>query len=156
MRGPDLIAGASVAGGRYRLLAPHGGARGLRFWQALDVKLDREVALTFVDAEQRAALEEQHQRRLDEEVKRAGRIFEYRRARYSRSIQQQEEWLADARQSSSERTKKILPAREGRLRRDQERLAALESEHDIQVAEIRERQVSVEGTLWAVSLVVGP
>ncbi|TCN48085.1 putative peptidoglycan lipid II flippase [Rhodococcus sp. SMB37] len=55
MRGPDLIAGASVAGGRYRLLAPHGGARGLRFWQALDVKLDREVALTFVDADQRAS-----------------------------------------------------------------------------------------------------
>ncbi|MGX6509982.1 murein biosynthesis integral membrane protein MurJ [Rhodococcus sp. SJ-2] len=55
MRGPELIAGASVAGGRYRLLAPHGGARGLRFWQALDVKLDREVALTFVDADQRAA-----------------------------------------------------------------------------------------------------
>ena len=54
MRGPELIAGASVAGGRYRLLAPHGGARGLRFWQALDVKLDREVALTFVDAEQQA------------------------------------------------------------------------------------------------------
>ena len=54
-RGPKLIAGASVAGGRYRLLADHGGARGLRFWQALDVKLDREVALTFVDADQKAA-----------------------------------------------------------------------------------------------------
>jgi putative peptidoglycan lipid II flippase len=53
-RGPKLIAGASVAGGRYRLLADHGGARGLRFWQALDVKLDREVALTFVDADQKA------------------------------------------------------------------------------------------------------
>ncbi|GAA4485005.1 murein biosynthesis integral membrane protein MurJ [Rhodococcus olei] len=53
-RGPQLIAGASVAGGRYRLLAPHGGARGLKFWQAHDTKLDREVALTFVDAEQRA------------------------------------------------------------------------------------------------------
>lgn len=53
-RGPKLIAGASVAGGRYRLLAPHGGARGLKFWQAHDTKLDREVALTFVDAEQRA------------------------------------------------------------------------------------------------------
>ena len=52
-RGPKLIPGASVAGGRYRLLAPHGGTRGLQFWQALDVKLDREVALTFVDAEQR-------------------------------------------------------------------------------------------------------
>ena len=52
-RGPKLIPGASVAGGRYRLLAPHGGTRGLQFWEALDVKLDREVALTFVDAEQR-------------------------------------------------------------------------------------------------------
>ncbi|MFC6011630.1 murein biosynthesis integral membrane protein MurJ [Nocardia lasii] len=51
-RGPKLIPGASVAGGRYRLLAGHGGARGLKFWQALDIKLDREVALTFVDADQ--------------------------------------------------------------------------------------------------------
>lgn len=55
LRGPKLIPGASVAGGRYRLLAPHGGARGLKFWQAHDVKLDREVALTFVDADQRAS-----------------------------------------------------------------------------------------------------
>ncbi|WP_327148988.1 murein biosynthesis integral membrane protein MurJ [Nocardia sp. NBC_01329] len=54
-RGPKLIPGASVAGGRYRLLAGHGGARGLRFWQALDIKLDREVALTFVDADQKSA-----------------------------------------------------------------------------------------------------
>ncbi|MQY22968.1 putative peptidoglycan biosynthesis protein MviN [Nocardia sp. RB20] len=54
-RGPKLIPGASVAGGRYRLLADCGGARGLRFWQALDVKLDREVALTFVDADQKSA-----------------------------------------------------------------------------------------------------
>lgn len=54
LRGPKLIPGASVAGGRYRLLAPHGGARGLKFWQAHDVKLDREVALTFVDSEQQS------------------------------------------------------------------------------------------------------
>lgn len=53
-RGPELLPGVSVAGGRYRLLADHGGTRGLRFWQALDIKLDREVALTFVDADQKA------------------------------------------------------------------------------------------------------
>ncbi|WP_235870706.1 murein biosynthesis integral membrane protein MurJ [Rhodococcus xishaensis] len=52
LRGPQLMPGVSVAGGRYRLLAPHGSARGLEFWQALDIKLDREVALTFVDADQ--------------------------------------------------------------------------------------------------------
>lgn len=55
LRGPQLVPGASVAGGRYRLLVPHGGARGLQFWQALDIKLDREVALTFVDADQQRA-----------------------------------------------------------------------------------------------------
>lgn len=53
-RGPRLVPGASVAGGRYRLLSRHGGARGLQFWQARDLNLDRDVALTFVDAEQRA------------------------------------------------------------------------------------------------------
>jgi len=51
-RGPRLIAGAAVAGGRYRLLDGHGGARGLQFWRARDTNLDREVALTFVDADQ--------------------------------------------------------------------------------------------------------
>lgn len=54
-RGPRLVPGAAVAGGRYRLLDNHGGTRGLQFWRALDINLDRDVALTFVDAEQLAA-----------------------------------------------------------------------------------------------------
>jgi putative peptidoglycan lipid II flippase len=44
-----LVPGASIAGGRYRLLVFHGGAPPLQFWQALDTALDRQVALTFVD-----------------------------------------------------------------------------------------------------------
>ncbi len=43
-----LIPGASIAGGRYRLLVFHGGPPALQFWQALDTALDRQVALTFV------------------------------------------------------------------------------------------------------------
>lgn len=46
-----LIPGASIAGGRYRLLVFHGGPPYLQFWQALDTALDRQVALTFVDPE---------------------------------------------------------------------------------------------------------
>ncbi|GAB21989.1 hypothetical protein GOPIP_019_00240 [Gordonia polyisoprenivorans NBRC 16320 = JCM 10675] len=53
-RGPRLVPGAAVAGGRYRLLEHHGGTRGLQFWKAQDINLDREVGLTFVDAEQLA------------------------------------------------------------------------------------------------------
>lgn len=44
-----LIPGATVGGGRYRLLVSHGGPPNLQFWQALDTALDRQVALTFVD-----------------------------------------------------------------------------------------------------------
>lgn len=54
-RGPRLVPGAAVAGGRYRLISNAGGARGLQFWHARDINLDRDVALTFVDAEQIAA-----------------------------------------------------------------------------------------------------
>ncbi len=57
-RGPELIPGAVVAGGRYRLIEHHGGIRGLQFWQARDINLDRDVALTFVDSEQRAPVPE--------------------------------------------------------------------------------------------------
>jgi putative peptidoglycan lipid II flippase len=46
---PQLIPGATVVRGRYRLLVAHGGPTHLRFWQALDTALDRQVALTFVD-----------------------------------------------------------------------------------------------------------
>ncbi|UMB72535.1 murein biosynthesis integral membrane protein MurJ [Mycobacterium paraterrae] len=46
---PQLVPGASIARGRYRLLVFHGGAPHLKFWQALDTALNRQVALTFVD-----------------------------------------------------------------------------------------------------------
>ncbi|HUO38176.1 MAG TPA: protein kinase family protein, partial [Mycobacterium sp.] len=47
---PDrLVAGASIADGRYRLLVHHGGCAGLQFWQALDAPLNRQVAVTLVD-----------------------------------------------------------------------------------------------------------
>lgn len=53
-----LVPGASIAGGRYRLLVFHGGPPGLQFWQALDTALDRQVALTFVDPDHRMTEDE--------------------------------------------------------------------------------------------------
>jgi putative peptidoglycan lipid II flippase len=47
----QLVPGASIARGRYRLLVFHGGAQHLQFWQALDTALDRQVALTFVGSD---------------------------------------------------------------------------------------------------------
>jgi len=47
-----LVAGTGVADGRYRLLVNHGGPDGLQFWQALDIPLNRQVAVTIVDADE--------------------------------------------------------------------------------------------------------
>ena len=44
-----LVPGATIAGGRYRLLVFHGGPPNLQFWHAVDTVLDRQVALTFID-----------------------------------------------------------------------------------------------------------
>ncbi len=46
-----LVPGASIADGRYRLLLNHGGPDGLQFWQALDIPLNRQVAVTIVDVD---------------------------------------------------------------------------------------------------------
>lgn len=53
--GPEahLVPGTTISDGRYRLLVFHGGPPGLQFWQALDIALDRQVALTFVDPQGR-------------------------------------------------------------------------------------------------------
>lgn len=49
--GTPLVPGATLAGGRFRLLASHGGPPGLEFWQGIDTALDRQVALTVVNAD---------------------------------------------------------------------------------------------------------
>ena len=49
VRGPRLVAGASVSDGRFRLIRDHGATTGARFWQARELATGRSVALTFVD-----------------------------------------------------------------------------------------------------------
>ncbi len=67
-----LIPGATIGGGRYRLLVFHGGPPNLQFWQALDTALDRQVALTFVDPD--AALSDEDLQKILDRTLRLSRI----------------------------------------------------------------------------------
>ncbi len=67
-----LIPGATIGGGRYRLLVFHGGPPHLQFWQALDTALDRQVGLTFVDPE--AALSDEDLQEILNRTLRLSRI----------------------------------------------------------------------------------
>nr|WP_260155725.1 murein biosynthesis integral membrane protein MurJ [Mycolicibacterium iranicum] len=66
-----LIPGSTIAN-RYRLLVAHGGPAGLQFWQALDTKLDRQVALTFVDPD--ATMPEAEVQQILDRTQRLSRI----------------------------------------------------------------------------------
>jgi putative peptidoglycan lipid II flippase len=68
----QLVPGASIARGRYRLLVFHGGAPHTQFWQALDTALNRQVALTFVDPD--AALPDEQLREILARTMRLSRI----------------------------------------------------------------------------------
>lgn len=67
-----LIPGATIGGGRYRLLVFHGGPPNLQFWQALDTALDRQVALTFIDPD--AALSDEQLQEILDRTLRLSRI----------------------------------------------------------------------------------
>ena len=67
-----LIPGATIGGGRYRLLVFHGGPPNLQFWQALDTALDRQVALTFIDPD--AALADKDLQEILDRTLRLSRI----------------------------------------------------------------------------------
>lgn len=104
--------------------------------------------------ELRAEARRQQEGRAAEQVDRATRIFSYRRLRLERMISDQERWLADNRSSANPRMQRIIPAREGRLKKDRERLEALAATFEQEVQEIKAWTPVISGSLWAASVVV--
>ncbi|HET6734055.1 protein kinase family protein [Mycobacterium sp.] len=57
----EFLPGTAIAGGRYRLLAWHGGRPRLQFWQAVDAASGQHVALTLVDPDGELPVEFVHE-----------------------------------------------------------------------------------------------
>lgn len=106
-------------------------------------------------AETREVIQVAYEARQHEEVGRAERIFRYREQRLRRRIEEDGAWITDKERTGSDRDRRILPARRGKLAKDMERLERLESEFDRQVAEIKRRKAEVSGAMWAAAMVVG-
>jgi superfamily II DNA or RNA helicase len=106
------------------------------------------------------ALEREEARRSHDAVKaaeqeRAGRVYEYRRARLQRIIEDQRAWIAEKEKSGSERDRKVLPARKGGLRKNEERLADLGASYERQLFDIQAKKPAVSGHVLAAGLVIG-
>ena len=75
-----------------------------------------------------------------EEEARVQRIHDARRDQLAIEVRKAEEWLELRRYNTSERDRKIMPARQGRLDKDRERLQRLGAELETQLEAIRARR----------------
>jgi superfamily II DNA or RNA helicase len=104
----------------------------------------------------RSVVQRQDAIRQADENERARRIFEYRRERLRRRIEEEAAWVEAKERSGSASEQRILPARRGKLEKDRARLERLGAEHEAELAEIARSRPGVSGTVWAAGLVMGP
>jgi hypothetical protein len=122
-------------------------------WAADAVTASRRV----FDTEFRATRHD-HRERVEasrsEELARAQRIFEYREVRLRVLIDNERAWIEEREVHGSERDKRVLPARRGKLAKDVERLDALEEEYRAQVDALRKREPATSARLLAAGVVI--
>ena len=113
-----------------------------------------------LDFEKEYAAERERVRREDEDVKveervRAERIFKYREVRLQMLVDEQTQWIRDKETRGSDRDKKVLPARRGKLTKDKERLGRLFEEYRIQLEDIASRRAGAMAEILGAGVVVG-
>lgn len=90
-----------------------------------------------------------------EEEARVQRMHNARRNQLAAEIKKADEWLNARSYSASDRDRRIMPARQGRLEKDRQRLQRLGLELESQLEEIRARRAEIDGRLLSVGLVRG-
>jgi SNF2 family DNA or RNA helicase len=123
-------------------------------WLAQAVGLSRQVAIGEQQRErERVRAEDDESKRL--ELERAERIVTYRRRRLEDIIERDQAWIDEKQVSGSDRERRVLPARTGKLAKRRAELASLEADYEQDCAEIRARHPDVTMSVVAAGLAVG-
>jgi SNF2 family DNA or RNA helicase len=133
-------------------LGSPGGAQDVPEWVGAGIEASR-VQFAEEHAAARDVVRQRIAERRDEERQRAQRVYEYRRARLQRRIDDLVDWIEKKERTGSDRDRRILPAQRGRLRKNQERLDQLNADLESQRRDIDERSPQVTGSMWAACLV---
>ena len=131
---------------------PHAGQPLDWFGRAVDVSEER-----FRDeyAGFREEMSREFEAIVEERRVRAKRIYESQRLRLATQIDSEQEWLDKRRHGASERDRKVIPAREGRLAKARERLSRLAEEHEVQDELIRGAELAVRARVVSAGVVEG-
>lgn len=90
-----------------------------------------------------------------EETARAQRIYDYRLQRLQGLIADEARWVQRAEAGNSERDKRILPARRGKLEKRREDLRKLTADHEAELESIRKQEPRTVARMLAAGMVVG-
>ena len=123
-------------------------------WAADAVRASR-LAFEKLQSVEREEADRENEMIKEDELDRARRVFEYRCSRLTRVVDEQRAWIAEKELSGNERDRRVLPARKGGLRKNQERLERLEVNYEQQVEQIRRRAAGVSAQVLAAGVVVG-
>ena len=89
------------------------------------------------------------------ELSRADRIFRYRQVRLTNVVTADQEWIRVKEIAGTDRDRRILPARRGKVAKDKARLSRLSDEYDAQTESIRSRQAGTRGLVLGAGLILG-
>ena len=88
------------------------------------------------------------------DLERHERITAYRRQRFVDRIEEHRAWIAHAEESGTEGQRRILPARQGRLKKDEGRLEKVDTEADRERQKILGEASVPASSIWSAALVV--
>ncbi len=97
----------------------------------------------------------EHERAKEERIERIRRVYEYRERRLEDRIDSEERFLAELMETGTPEQRRVLPARQGRLRKMREELRALPAQRDAEIRAIEEEQVKPSADALAAAVVVG-
>lgn len=122
---------------------------------AADAVAASKAVINNEQAAARELVQGQWERRQAEELERVERVHAYRRARLDSRISAELRWIEDVEHSGTDRQRKVLPARRGKVAKDRERLDLMEAEHRAKLGELDNKKAEVSQQVWAAGLVVG-
>jgi superfamily II DNA or RNA helicase len=91
----------------------------------------------------------------ERELERAKRIYDYQEHRLQQIINEEARWVARVESQGTDRERRVLPARSGKLRKDRQRLSDLTDRYAEEVRSIRGRQAGVYYSVLAAGIVQG-
>ena len=122
---------------------------------ALDAIEASKMRLSIRQKEMKAHVDRRHREWLEEELDRTRRIFRDRDRRLRQRIEDDEARVQKWTASDDPREKRILPAVQGRLNANQQRLSSVEEDRDSRIRKLQATRSSVSVRVLAAAVVVG-